>query len=170
MCLGNIHLPSPLLLLTFSETTRSPSFPQGWWKGRGWGEVHKLIYLSLSVVLRTSVMAGVCSSPVIARLLARAPPFITSTQCPLRMTTTLIVCFPTQPQDRVWSPCFQAASYQSREAAENKSFPSGRVLGGIGAMLENSILGINEKQALQVTVIANQSTVDGSNHYVHCVS
>lgn len=58
----------------------------------------------------------------------------------------------------------------SREAAENKSLPSGRVLGGIGAMLENSILGINEKQALQVTVIANQSTVDGSNLYVHCVS
>ena len=58
----------------------------------------------------------------------------------------------------------------SREAAENKSFPSGRVLGGIGAMLENFLLGINEKQALQGTVTANQTTVDGSNLYAHCVS
>lgn len=44
----------------------------------------------------------------------------------------------------------------SREAAESKSFSSGRVLDGTGAMLESFILGINEKQALQVTVIANQ--------------
>lgn len=58
----------------------------------------------------------------------------------------------------------------SREAAESKAFSSGRVLDGIGAMLESFILGINEKQALQVTVIANQSTVDGSNLYSHYVS
>lgn len=58
----------------------------------------------------------------------------------------------------------------SREAAESKSFSSGSVFDGIGAMLESFILGINEKQALQVTVIANQSTVDGSNLYSHYVS
>ena len=56
-------------------------------------------------------------------------------------------------------------SEPSREAAESKSFPFGSGPDGTGAMLENFIWCINGKQALQVTVIANQSTADGSNLY-----
>ena len=79
-CVWDISIfPSPLLWLIFSEAVRSPSFLQGHWKV---GEGTKLIYLSLSVVLRTSAMEGTCSSPVIARFQTGAPPFIQSTQCP----------------------------------------------------------------------------------------
>lgn len=53
----------------------------------------------------------------------------------------------------------------SREAAESKSLPSGRALDGTGAILGSFILGINEKQASQVMVIANKSTADGSKLY-----
>lgn len=55
----------------------------------------------------------------------------------------------------------------SREVAESISFCSGGVLDGIGAMPESLILGINEKQALQVTVIANQSTVGMVPAFIH---
>lgn len=54
-------------------------------------------------------------------------------------------------------------SEPSRDAAESRSFPFGIGPDGTGAMLENFVQCINEKQTLQVTVIANQSIADGSN-------
>lgn len=69
----SVHL---FVWLIFSKAMRALFFPQRPWKGE---EVHKLIYLSLSVVLRTSVMEGARSSSVIPVLQGRAPPFIKST-------------------------------------------------------------------------------------------
>ena len=65
-----------LSLWLISKARRAPSFPKGQWKGE---EVHKVIYLSLSVVLRTPAPEGACPASVIAVLWGRAPPFIKST-------------------------------------------------------------------------------------------
>lgn len=108
------------------------------------------------------------------RLWGRAPPSIKSMHSApwLWPRCSFIVCFPTQHQQGVWSLYFQAASCQSWAERQPKANPS--LLGGylmvLVPWLESFILGINEKQALQVTVIANQSAVDGSNLYSHYVS
>lgn len=162
----SLHLS---LWLIFSKAMRALSFPQRWQKGE---EVHKLIYLSLSIVLRTSGWRVPAPPQSSAGLEQKLHPLLKAHRVALRMTVTYsFSAF--QHSCSTGSGASVPGSLLSElstERGESLLSSSGRVLDGIGAMLESFILGTNERQALQVTVIANPSTVDGSNLYSQYVS
>lgn len=105
-CVWDISIfPSPLLWLIFPEAVRS-LLPAGALESGGRNQTD----LSQPVSCFEDISHGGylflpshCQVPNWSSTLHSKH---TVPQCPWRMTTILIVHFPTQPQDSVWSPCF----------------------------------------------------------------
>lgn len=104
--------PHLSLWLSFSKAMRALFFPQGQYTNR---------FISACQLLWGHQWWRVHAHPRAPR---KSPSLHCKyTQCPSKMTTELLVCFTAQPQGRVWSLCFQAASYQSVAERQLKANP-----------------------------------------------